>query len=480
MPDTKSPTASSHAQETIPVTAPVTPTALSSLEPKASEASASNRFYWGAATAAYQIEGSPHADGAGRCVWDEFSHTQGNTYLGQTGDIACDHYHRWPEDIAVMRELGLGAYRFSIRWPRVLPDGVGKINPKGLAFYDRLVDGLLEAGIEPFLTLYHWDMPAALQRRGGWSNRDVADWFGEYTEAVVGALGDRVHWWMTLNEPFVVAEQGHLVGAHAPGIRNVYATCFSIHNQLRAHVEAARIIKASVPGASVGLALHNASVEPASGRPADLAAAERAHAWHNFPLFLEPLVNGRYPTALEDRLRPYLPDGYEGDLEGLRMPPDFAGMNYYAGYLAREDDSRWLGFNGIEEPNAPRTAMDWIIRPDGLRSLLMRAHESYHLPALFITENGAAFDDLRQGSTVDDPERLAYLDSHIRAVLRARDEGVPIEGYFVWSLFDNFEWARGYEKRFGIVYIDFETQERVIKRSGRWYSQLARDGLTGP
>ncbi len=431
-------------------------------------------FLWGAAAAAYQIEGSLQADGAGRCVWDEFSATPGNTHLGQTGAVACDHYNRWADDVALMRELGLGAYRFSIRWPRVLPDGTGAVNRKGLDFYDRLVDGLLEAGIEPFPTLFHWDMPAALQRRGGWSNRDVASWFGEYTETVVDVLGDRVRRWTTLNEPWVVASHGHLTGEHAPGIRNIYATCDAIHNQLRAHSAATRIIKQALPGAAVGIALSNSYVEPASDSAEDIVAAETAHAWSNFPLFLEPLVYGRYPAAIEERLRPYMPDGYEADLDEIQLAPDFVGINYYFAGLVCRDDSDWLGVGSVDEPAEPRTAMDWIIRPRGLHELLARAHRDYGLTSIFVTENGAAFEDHRDGSTVDDPERLAYIEAHARAVLDAREQGVPVDGYFVWSLLDNFEWAFGYAKRFGIVYVDYETQERVIKQSGRWYAGLAR------
>lgn len=433
-------------------------------------------FYWGAATAAYQIEGSLLADGAGRCVWDEFAHTPGTTHLGETGDVACDHYRLWSEDVDLMRALGIGAYRFSIRWPRILPEGTGAVNRAGLSFYDRLVDRLLASGIEPFVTLYHWDMPAALQRRGGWSNRDVAGWFGDYTAEVASVLGDRVRWWTTLNEPSVVAEQGHLVAAHAPGLRNVYAACHAVHNQLRAHVAGWEALKAANPAASVGIALHNAAVWPASDSEEDVAAAEIAHAWHNFPLFLEPLVYGRYPAELEPWVSAYLPRGYEDDLAGLRVPPDFAGLNYYFGYLARRDPECWLGYSGVEEPDAPRTAMDWIIRPEGLSSILGRAHHAYKLPALFVTENGAAFEDRPERGSVHDPERVTYLSAHIGEVLRARDEGVPVQGYFVWSLLDNFEWALGYSKRFGIVFVDFETQERIVKDSGRWYCELATTG----
>jgi beta-glucosidase len=439
-----------------------------------SRPAASRDFYWGAATAAYQVEGSPLADGAGPCIWHDFVHTPGTIDGGDTGDRACDHYHRFAEDVALMRELGLGAYRFSLRWPRILPEGVGAVNPAGLDFYDRLLDLILDAGLEPFPTLYHWDLPSALRQRGGWSNRDIAGWFADYAGLVAKRLGDRVHWWTTLNEPFVVAEQGHIIGAHAPGMRNIYAAGEAVHNQLRAHVSAVDAVKAAAPDAAVGIVLHNAAVWPVSDSDQDAAAAAVAHAWHNYPLFLEPLVNGQYPAELDGILGPFLPAGFEADMAILRVPPDFVGLNYYFGYLARHDPTRWNGFAPADEPHMPRTAMDWIVRPEGLYEILTGAHSCYRLPALFVTENGAAFEDVRSGDTVHDLKRVAYLDRHIREVLRAKDDGVPVRGYFVWSLLDNFEWALGYSKRFGIVYVDFETQERIVKDSGHWFAALAR------
>jgi beta-glucosidase len=430
-------------------------------------------FYWGTATAAYQIEGSPLADGAGSCVWHEFSHTPGTTYQAQTGDIAADHYHRWPQDVELMKNMGLNSYRFSLRWPRILPEGTGAVNAAGLSFYDRLVDALLAAGIEPFVTLFHWDMPSALFRLGGWANPDVAGWFGEYASVVVGALGDRVKYWMTLNEPFVVSAEGHLAGNHAPGMRNIYQMGHSVHHQLRAHVAGYQAIKAVRPQAFVGLAVHNAAVWPASGSGPDLEAAERAESWHNFPMFLDPLVHGYYPVALEPRLRPYLPEGYEDDMSALR---DFIGVNYYHGYYVRDTRDNWLGFIEVDGPEVPRTTMNWAIRPEGLRRVLTQVHQSYKLPAIFVTENGASFEDHIEAGAVHDTARTAYLRSHIAAVMQARYEGVPVKGYFVWSFLDNFEWAHGYSKRFGIVHVDFETQARTVKDSGRWYGELARTG----
>jgi beta-glucosidase len=409
-------------------------------------------------------------------VWHEFAHTPDTIVDGDTGDRACDHYHRWADDVRLMHDLGLGAYRFSLRWSRILPDGVGRVNQAGLDFYDRLVDALLAAGIEPFITLFHWDLPAALNSRGGWSNRDIAEWFAEYAAVAADKLGDRVHWWMTLNEPLVVAEQGHLLGAHAPGVRNIYATGDAVHNQLRAHVAACHALKAQCPDAAVGLALHNIAVWPASDSDEDVAAAAVADAWHNYPLFLEPLVHGRYPAEIEQILHPYLPREYEDDMAALQLPPDFVGMNYYFGYLARHDPSQWNGVAAVPEPEMPRTAMDWIVRPEGIHAILTAAHARYHIPVVFITENGAAYEDHRNGATVHDPERVAYIESHVDAVLRAKAEGVPVRGYFVWSLLDNFEWALGYSKRFGIVYVDFETGERIVKDSGHRFAQLASGG----
>lgn len=436
------------------------------------------KFVWGAATAAYQIEGSPMADGAGMCVWHEFSHTPGNTYMGQTGDVAGDHYHRWSSDIDLMAELGLNAYRFSIRWPRILPEGKGQVNQAGVSFYDRLVDKLLEVGIEPFVTLFHWDTPSALHRLGGWTNPDIAGYFGDYATVVGQALGDRVTNWMTLNEPFVVSQEGHLTANHAPGMRNIYATCASVHHQIRAHVTGYQALKAVVPGSSVGIAMHDMGAWPATDDDEDVAAAERAHSWQNFPLFADPLMHGQYPPALQERISPYLPKGYEEDLGKVQVAPDFLGLNYYTTNHVKASDN-WLGYETVPEQGVPRMKMlDWIIRPDGLYDLISKAHERYKLPAVYVTENGAAYDDVVEDGAVHDDARTEYLKLHTAAVLRARDEGVPVKGYFAWSLMDNFEWGLGYSMRFGVVHVDYETQQRTIKDSGRWYSKLARSGAS--
>lgn len=442
---------------------------------------ADKEFFWGVATAAYQVEGSPLADGAGSCVWHEFSHTPGNTFGGQTGDLAADHYHRWSSDIDLMAQLGVNAYRFSLRWPRVLPEGTGPVNPAGIGFYDRLVDQLLAKGIEPFVTLFHWDLPAALAHLGGWSNPDVVGWFADYATIVGQRLGDRVRYWTTLNEPFVVSEQGHLVGNHAPGMRNIFATGRSVHHQLMAHAAGYRALKALDGRASVGIAMHNIAVWPASGSAADIEAAERAHCWHNFPLFLDPLVRGHYPSCLEPRLAPYLPRGYEGDLASLPLPPDFLGINYYTGYFARGTDKHWLGYEAAPETGVPRMAMlDWAVRPEGLHHVISQAHRRYGLPAIYVTENGAAFEDAPENGCVHDTGRTDYLKSHTAAALTAKEEGVPLKGYFAWSFMDNFEWALGYSMRFGLVHVDYDTQARTIKDSGLWYSKLAHSGATHP
>lgn len=436
-----------------------------------------NVFYWGAATAAYQVEGSPLAEGAGRCIWHEFSHTPGNVLGDDTGDVAADHYHRWASDIELMGQLGLNAYRFSIRWPRVLPEGRGTVNQAGLSFYDRLVDRLLESGIEPFLTVYHWDLPSALQRLGGWSNPDVAGWFADYATVLGQRFGDRVKHWVTLNEPFVVSEQGHLAANHAPGMRNIYAAGASVHNQTRAHVAGYQALKALEPGASVGISMHDIAVWPASASDEDAAAAERAHCWHNFPLFLDPLVYGHYPEAIEDRLRPYLPEGYEDEMADLQAPPDFLGVNYYTGYYARATEDNWLGYEAVPDTGVARMDMlDWAVRPEGLHRLLTQAHERCKLPAVYVTENGAAFKDTVQNGAVHDVERVEYLKSHVAAALRAKAEGVPLKGYFAWSLLDNFEWGQGFSMRFGLVHVDYPSQARTVKDSGHWYAGLARRG----
>ncbi|HYA44429.1 MAG TPA: family 1 glycosylhydrolase, partial [Acidimicrobiales bacterium] len=345
---------------------------------------------------------------------------------------------------------------------------------------DRLVDELLNAGIEPFVTLFHWDLPSALSRLGGWSNPDIAGWFADYATAVAQVLGDRVRFWITLNEPFVVSVEGHLTGNHAPGMRNIYQAIHSVHHQLRAHVAGYHALKAASTAATVGLAMHNTAVWPATDRDDDVAAAERAEAWHNFPLFCEPLVYGRYPPSIGALLQPFLPEGYEEDMKALAVPPDFLGLNYYNSHRVRSSEKSWLGFKSVEDPNVQRTAMGWPVRPEGLRRVLSQANDQYKLPAIYITENGASYKDRLEDGAIHDAERTEFLRAHVAAVLKARDEGAPVKGYFVWSLIDNFEWTYGYSQRFGLVYVDYESQKRTVKDSGHWYGQLARSGSLPP
>lgn len=436
-------------------------------------------FLWGCATAAYQIEGSPLADGAGPSIWHRFSHTPGNVERGDTGDVACDHYRRWRDDVALMRELGLKAYRFSVAWPRVLPDGRGPVNEAGLAFYHRLVDALLEADIVPFITLYHWDLPGALQDLGGWANRDVAGWFADYAALLFDRLGDRVRHWITLNEPWCVAHLGYIAGVHAPGMRDLWAGLRAVHHLLLAHGRAVQAFRASnVKEGRIGITLNLAPQYPASRSEADLAAAQRADAYQN-RLFLDPIFSGRYPELLVRRFNDAWPDAPQADLETIATPIDFLGINYYSrGVVAHAPGAGLLETRSVAQPG-PHTAMGWEIYPEGLFELLVRIHGEYGGPTLYITENGAAFEDrLEPSGGVRDTDRLDYLRRHFLQAHRAIEAGVRLQGYFVWSLMDNFEWAHGYSKRFGIVYVDYETQRRVIKRSGYWYREvIARNGL---
>lgn len=428
-------------------------------------------FKWGVATASYQIEGSPLADGAGPSIWHRFSHTPGTTYNGDTGDVACDHYNRYKDDVAIMRELGIKAYRFSIAWPRIFPNGKGKINLKGVDFYDRLVDELVSAGIEPFITLYHWDLPAALQDEGGWLNRDIANWFGDYSDFVFQKLGDRVKHWITLNEPWVTAYIGHMFGTHAPGMKDVYAAFSVVHNQLRAHSKAVEAFRSEKLGGEIGITLSNHSQVPASRNEADIMAARIAHEQVNYPLFLNPIFKGNYPEHLLATAREYFPRDYKRDMEDIKKPIDFVGINYYSGSLVKADPSALLGTKNVDR-GLEKTEMGWEIYPHGLYEILTGVQDAYKPKEIFITENGAAFKDVVENNEVHDVKRIEYLKAHFSQAYQAIQDGVNLKGYFVWSLMDNFEWAEGYSKRFGIVYIDYKTQKRIIKDSANWYSKV--------
>lgn len=430
-------------------------------------------FLWGAATSAYQVEGSPLADGAGPSIWHRFSHSPGHTDNGDTGDVACDHYRRWPEDIALMRDLGLQAYRFSIAWGRILPEGTGRVNPAGLDHYDRVVDGLLEAGIQPLITLYHWDLPAALDDRGGWLNPDVAHWFADYAATVYRALDDRVRLWVTLNEPWVVMDGGYLNGAHAPGHSSVFEAPRVSHNLLRAHAEAVRAYR-SEGQHEIGLVVNLEPHPPASDRPEDVAAARRLDA-HMNRHYLDPVFRGEYPEELSEIFGAGWPEFPEADLDAITEPFDFLGINYYTRRVTRHDPSSPPVYaSGEHQPRSAYTEMGWEVWPESLRETLRWVHGRYGDIPLYITENGAAFYDppTADGPVLDDPLRVAYYSQHIGKALEAVREGIPVRGYFAWSLLDNFEWSLGYSRRFGIVHVDFETQRRTPKASARLYSDI--------
>jgi len=435
-------------------------------------------FVWGAATAAFQIEGGAEAGGKGPSIWDNFCRVNGAVQNSDTGDVAIDHYHRWQEDIALMKALNLPAYRFSIAWPRVLPEGRGVVNEAGLDFYDRLVDGLLTAGITPFVTLYHWDLPQALQDKGGWTNRAIIDDFACYTEVVAQRLGDRVKDWITLNEPHVFAYAGYYAGQHAPGLTDLLSANQAAHHALLAHGRAMGVLRALWPDCQAGITLNLSLAYPASSMPADRLAAHMADGQLN-RWFLDPLFGRGYPADMLQFYGDSAPVIEADDMDTIAESMDFLGINYYSNHFVRSvsADVDAFGFTGLKTDELraagyEMTEMGWPIMPDGLRELLVWVNKQYRPGALYITENGAAFADEVQDGAVHDIRRVEYLREHLAAARRAISEGVPLRGYFAWSLFDNFEWAFGYSKRFGMVYVDFETQQRILKDSARYYQQV--------
>jgi beta-glucosidase len=441
-------------------------------------------FRFGVATAAYQIEGAVREDGRGESIWDRFCRVPGAVAGGDTGDVACDHYHRWEHDLDVMAELGVESYRFSIAWPRVVPSGRGKANAKGIAFYRRLVEGLLSRGIEPIATLYHWDLPQPLQAAGGWAERDTAEAFAEYAELVAGELGDVVGQWITHNEPWVVAFLGHALGSKAPGVRDWPTAVRASHHLLLSHgLAMARMRTTLGPAARIGIALNLAPVHAAGELEQDRAAARRQDGYLN-RWFLDPVLRGAYPEDMVGLYEHHLgafDAVHDGDLECISQPIDFLGVNYYNPMRVRHEE-RPLPLQAalVPDPDAVSTAMGWEVDPGGLYEVLRRVRDDYADLPIYITENGAAYDDgpVVDGA-VDDPERTAYLAGHLEAVERALADGIGVQRYCVWSLLDNFEWEEGYAKRFGIVHVDFDTQRRTAKRSALWYRDFIAASRNG-
>ena len=455
-------------------------------------------FVWGTATASYQIEGAAREDGRTPSIWDTYSHTPGRVVGGDTGDVADDHYHRYREDVAIMRELGVGSYRFSVAWPRITPQvterGLGPVNEAGLAFYDRLVDELLGAGIAPAATLYHWDLPQALEDAGGWTNRATAERFAEYAEVVAARLGDRIGTFITLNEPWCSAYLGYASGVHAPGRTEPASALAAVHHLNLAHGLATAAVRRAAPLAQVALTLNLAWVRPASDLPADADAVRRIDGLQN-RVFLDPTMRGEYPADVLADTASVTDWAFvrDGDLELIAQPIDALGLNYYSPTVVRayagsgprlEADghgdgaaSAWPACEDVEFPPqpGPKTDMGWSIDARGMTELLLRLARDYPGLDLYVTENGAAYPDvLTEDGAVHDDDRIAYLHAHLSAVADAVEAGAPVRGYFLWSLLDNFEWSYGYSKRFGLVHVDYETQRRTVKDSGRWYAEVVR------
>jgi beta-glucosidase len=430
-------------------------------------------FRFGTSTAAYQIEGAAAEDGRGPSIWDTFSHTPERVKDGQTGDVACDHYHRYAEDIALMRDLGAGGYRFSISWSRVRPDGRGATNPQGLDFYDRLVDGLLEAGIAPMVTLYHWDLPQALEDDGGWLNRDTVERFAEFAALIGERYADRVEHWVPVNEPNVVTMNGYAVGEHAPGRRLMFDALPVAHHLLLAHGRAA--IELRRAGAtSVGCANNHSPMWPATDDPADVGTTKLFDAiWNG--MFMEPMLLGRYPVDIAPLLEPAI---REGDLATIRQPLDFYGVNYYNPIrVAAADEDQENPFEFVDTVGYETTDFGWPVVPDALREwlLIFRARYRAALPPIMITESGCSYGmGPDADGVVDDQPRIDYLDAHLRAIATVIDQGVDVRGYYTWSLMDNFEWAEGFTQRFGLVHVDYDTLVRTPKRSFQWYADLIK------
>jgi beta-glucosidase len=454
----------------------------------ASEIPFPRNFFWGTATAAYQIEGASNEDGKAESIWDRFAHTPGKIKGADTGDVACDSYHRWREDVALMRAMNLNSYRFSIAWPRIQPAGSGAANSKGIDYYSHLVDALLEARIRPFVTLYHWDLPQVLEDAGGWPNRDTASRFADYVELVARTLGDRVNDWMLFNEPLAFTYRGYLEGTHAPGRKSVIDFLRASHTVNLAQGDGFRTLKAARPSARVGTAFSMSPCEPATDSEEDKLAAERAHAVTNL-WFLEPALNGRYPAALA-----FFPETVmgikPGDLEKMRAPLDFIGINLYYRTIASAPSvmeriahaQEWLfPVKTVGGEQGPKTDIGWEVWPQSLYDIVTRITRDFNRPQIEITENGCAYNDgPDKNGIIHDSRRIEYHRQYLQALARAIADGADVRGYHAWSLLDNLEWAEGFSQRFGLTYVDFKTQQRTIKESGHWYARVAGENRVGP
>ncbi len=451
-------------------------------------------FVWGAATAAFQIEGASDVDGRGRSIWDELCDQPGAILDASDGSVACDHYNRWPEDLDIVADLGLGAYRFSIAWPRIVPLGDGVIEQRGLDFYSRLVDGMLERGITPYATLYHWDLPQALQDSGGWTSRDTARRFADYASVVHQHLSDRVTYWSTLNEPWCSAFLGYASGEHAPGRTEPAEAISAVHHLMLAHGLGIQAMRANSTDSQLGIVVNMYDVQPASESPADLDAARRLDGQQN-RWYLDAIFRGTYPQDIVEDYRTFTDFDFvvDGDAECIAEPIDFLGINYYSSFMTRgldapksplsgERPTPWVGCDDVEfvDRGLAKTHMGWDVIPDGLTATLERVARDYPVPSIYVMENGAAYPDEVTDGRVHDVDRTNYIEAHLKACSLAVSAGVPLDGYFVWSLLDNFEWAWGYERRFGVVRVDYETQERIVKDSALAYSAIVRANRWSP
>lgn len=433
-------------------------------------------FIWGSATASYQIEGGWNEDQRGETIWDRFSHIPGNITNNDNGDIACDHYHRYKEDIQLMKNMGLQAYRFSIAWSRIFPKGVGEVNAKGIEFYSNMIDELKNAGIEPYITLYHWDLPQELQDKGGWANAESAEWFLEYAKTVFHAFSDRVTHWITLNEPYCAAFLGNYEGRHAPGLHDFSTALKVAYNLYRGHGMAVKYFREEVANGEIGITLNLMGRLPYSESEDDKRAADIADGYLN-RWFIEPITKGSYPKDMINFYREQkvvLPEFKAEDLELIGQKLDFIGLNYYNDFYCIKEEKRWPVPFTFKNPHGIQvTDRDWPITEDGFYSMLVRMKEEYNVENILVTENGASFlDAVSLEGVVEDTGRRDYIKRHLRAMHRAMEEGVNVTGYFLWSLYDNFEWGLGYSSRFGIVYVDFTTQERIVKESGNYFSSV--------